>query len=162
MTAAGEPETIIPAGATYETGVAWTAQIVGGVPAVPGPAPFSISMLHDLVPAANGLVQAETLEVTGEITVLAGAPSAVSAGIALDATIADRAFSKWLAEQPRSSWVNANLFLQPGAIGVAVLPSVPYWAVELFREPRNWAIYYVDAMTGKVLDRNFCNIPCDR
>lgn len=164
LTAAGEPVTIIPAGATYETGMTWTAQIVAGVPAVAGPAPFSITVLHDLVAAANGLVTAETLEVAGELTVLAGAPSAVSAGSALDATIADRAFSTWLAEQPRGSWVNANLYLQPGAIGVdeAVLPSVPYWAVELFREPRNWAIYYLDALTGKILDRNFCAIPCDR
>lgn len=164
LTAAGEPETIIPAGATYETGMTWSAEIVAGVPALPGPAPFSISVLHDLAAAGNGLIKAETLEAAGEITVLAGAPSAVSAGSALDATIADRAFSSWLAEQPRTSWVNANLYLQPGAIGVdeAVLPPVPYWAVELFREPRNWAIYYLDALTGKVLDRNFCNIPCDR
>ena len=57
---------------------------------------------------------------------------------------------------------NANLFLQGRAFGVDVLPEVPYWDVELYREPRNWAVLYIDAMSGDVLRRNFCNIPCDR
>ena len=65
-------------------------------------------------------------------------------------------------KQPQDSWENANLFLQPGAIGVDVLPIVPYWSVELFRAPRNWAILSVDAAEGHVLKKMFCNTPCDR
>jgi hypothetical protein len=160
--APGIPRTTIRAGTAYETALTWTAEIVRGVPAVPGPAPFSIKVFHDHEMAGNGLIKADTLEVTGTITVVAGAPGAVSAGQAIDATLSDRAFAAWLSKQPRRAWGNANLFLQPGAVGVKVLPEVPYWDVELFLEPRSWAILYVDAMTGKVLRRTFCDRPCDR
>jgi hypothetical protein len=158
----GLPTTIIPAGTTYQTVLTWTAEIVPGVPAIPGPAPFSIVIVHDQRPAAGGMTMAETLTATGTITVVDGAPSAVSAGRALDAVLADAAFAKWLAKQPQKSWANTNLFIQPRAFGVAVLPVVPYWDVELYREPRNWAVVYVDALGGQVLRRSFCNIPCDR
>jgi hypothetical protein len=158
----GIPPTSIRAGTAYETVLTWTAELVRGVPAVPGPAPFTIRVLHDHVAAGNGLTKADKLEVAGTIAVITGQPSAVSAGQAIDAVLEDRAFAAWLARQPKRAWVNANLFLQPGAVGVKVLPVVPYWDVELFREPRNWAILSVDAMTGKVLTRNFCERPCDR
>ena len=158
----GLPTTIIPKGTTYETVLTWTAEIVPGVPAVPGAAPFSIAVLHDQRLAGMGMIHAETLQATGTITIGDGARRAVSAGQALDAVLADAAFAKWLAKQPRSSWENANLFIQPAAAGVDVLPAVPYWDVELYREPRNWAIVYVDAHSGEVLRRSFCNIPCDR
>jgi hypothetical protein len=160
--APGIPQTTIRAGTAYETTLTWTAELVRGLPAVPGPAPFSIRVLHDHELAGNGLIKADTLEVTGTITVVAGAPGAVSAGGAIDATLSDRAFAAWLSKQPRRAWVNANLFLQPGAIGVNVLPEVPYWDVELFLEPRSWAILYVDAMSATVLRRTFCDRPCDR
>lgn len=160
--APGIPRTTIRAGTAYETVLTWTAELVRGVPAVTGPAPFSIKVLHDHELAGNGLMKADTLEVTGTITVVAGAPGAVSAGRAIDATLSDRKFAVWLSKQPRRAWVNANLFLQPGAVGVKVLPEVPYWDVELFLEPRSWAILYVDAMIGKVLRRSFCDRPCDR
>jgi hypothetical protein len=156
------PATIIPAGTTYETVLTWTAEVVPGVPAVPGPARFSIAVLHDQRLAAGGMTTADTLTATGTITIVDGAPSAVSAGQALDSVLADAAFAKWLTEQPRKSWANANLFIQPGAVGVDVLPDVPYWDVELYREPRNWAIAYIDALGGQVLRRSFCNVPCDR
>jgi hypothetical protein len=158
----GLPTTIIPSGTTYETVLTWSAEIVPGVPAVPGAAPFSIIVSHDQRLAGGGMIQAETLQATGTITIGDGATRALSAGQALDAVLADAAFAKWLAKQPRKSWVNANLFIQPRAFGVAVLPDVPYWDVELYREPRNWAVVYVDAISGKVLRRSFCNIPCDR
>jgi hypothetical protein len=32
----------------------------------------------------------------------------------------------------------------------------------LYREPRSWAVVYVDAMTGNVLRRTFCDRPCKR
>lgn len=162
MGPSGSPWSIIEAGTTYETVLTWPAEIVHGVPALPGDAPFAMEVLYDLEATANGMVKAEVLEATGTISVRDGAASAISAGQALDATIADPAFMAWLMEQPEGSWVNANLFLQPAAIGVDVLPVVPYWDVELFREPRNFAIFYVDAMTGEVLRQNFCEIPCDR
>jgi hypothetical protein len=152
----------IPAGATYETVLTWTAELVRDLPAGPGDVPFSVQVQYDQE-AAGRLVKAETIEVTGTITIAPGGDApAVTAGKAIDAVLDDTAFSAWLAKQPRKAWVNANLFLQPGAVGVAVLPEVPYWDVELFREPRNWAILYVDARSGAILSSLYCNIPCDR
>jgi hypothetical protein len=156
------PTTIIQAGTTYETVLTWPAEILRGIPAIPGPAPFSIKVRYDQTQAGGGLIHAATLEANGVLRVLDGAPSAISAGNALDTALADPAFATWLTKQPKAAWVNANLFLQPAAIGVAVLPVVPYWDVELYREPRNWAILYIDAVSGEVLGRMFCDIPCDR
>jgi hypothetical protein len=161
----GEPgfeHQTIPAGETYESTLTWSAELVKDLPAGPGQMPFSIQVRHDIEAAGGGMYKAETLRVDGAITVLPGGPKVVTAGEALDAAIGDSDFSTWLSKQPRDSWENANLYLQPGAVGVDVLPTVPYWSVELFRAPRNWAIYYVDASKGTVLKGMFCDIPCDR
>lgn len=155
------PTTIIPAGTTYETFLTWTAEIVPGVPALPGVAPFAIRVAHDHVAEGGGMT-APTVGTSGAILVLdGGAPTAISAGQALDAALGDRQFAAWLEQQPRDAWVNANLFLQPRGFAEG-FPEVPYWDLELYREPRNWAVLYIDAMTGEVLRRNFCDIPCDR
>jgi hypothetical protein len=153
----------IPAGGTYETVLTWTADLVRDLPAGPGDVPFSISVQYDQEPAGGGMVKAETLEVAGTISITpgGGAP-AITAGKAIDAVLDDDAFSTWLAKQPRKAWENANLFLQPAAVGVTALPEVPYWDVELFREPRNWAILYVDAKSGAIIRSLYCDIPCDR
>lgn len=152
--------TIIEAGTTYETFLTWTAEIVPGVPALPGVAPFSIRVAHDHVAEGGGMTAA-TIGTSGAILVLdLGAPTAITAGQALDAALGDRQFAAWLEKQPQDAWVNANLFLQGRAFAEG-LPEVPYWNVELYREPRNWAGLYIDAMSGEVLRRNFCDIPCD-
>ena len=161
----GEPSQemdMIAAGATYETTLIWSAELVAGLAAGPGDLPFSIQVLHDLEAGGGGLIKAETLRVEGTITVLPGGPAATTAGQAVDAALSDPAFTAWLSKQPRDSWANANLYLQAGARGVDVLPEVPYWAVELFREPRNWAILYVDARNGSLLRSMYCDQPCDR
>jgi hypothetical protein len=149
-------------GATYRTDLTWTASLVRDLPATAGSAPFSIVIKHDLKAASNGMYQAKSLEVGGTITVLPGGPIPVSAGQALDAAIRDKLFATWLAKHPRKTWVNTNLFLQPGAIGVKVLPSVPYWDVELYAEPRSWVYLTVDASRGKILTHAVCNVPCSR
>lgn len=152
---------LIEVGTTYRTKLTWPAEIVPGVPAPPGPTPFAIQVPFDHEDAGNGLFRIETLEATGTITVLEGAPSAISAGQALDAALGDRQFADWLEQQPKDAWANTNLFLQGRGFAEGY-PEVPYWDVELYREPRNWAVLYIDAMTGEVLDRIFCDIPCDR
>jgi hypothetical protein len=156
------PTAIIEAGATYETELTWTAEIVNGLPAAPGAAPFSIKVLYDSETVAGGMTSAQTLETTGTITVLDGATGAVSAGVAIDAALGDPEFATWLAKQPQDSWANVNLLLQPRAFRVDVLPEVPYWDIELYREPRDWAVLFVDAVSGEVIGRIFCNTPCDR
>jgi hypothetical protein len=152
---------LIEAGTTYETLLTWAAEIVPGVPAAPGSAPYTIAVPFDHKEAGNGLFTVETLEATGTITVLDGAPSAISAGQALDAALGDPEFAAWLEQQPKDAWGNTNLFLQ-GRGFVDPYPEVPYWDVELYREPRNWAVLLIDAMSGEVLRRDFCDIPCDR
>lgn len=152
----------IPAGETYGTTLTWSAEFVKDLPAGPGEMPFSIEVQHDIEPVGAGMFKAETLAVDGTITVLPGGPKAVSAGQALDAAIGDPEFAAWLAKQPRDSWQNTNLYLQPPAVGVDALPIVPNWSVELFRVPRNFAILYVDASNGTVLKRIICDTPCDR
>lgn len=162
QSATGQAVAIIEAGTTYQTVLTWTADIVRDVPASPGSGPFSIEIRYDLEPAAGGMVSFQTLEASGTITILEGAPGAISAGRALDAVLGDPKFANWLAKQPQNSWVNANLFLQPRAFAADPLPEVPYWDVELYREPRNWAVMFVDAASGEVLHRIICEIPCDR
>jgi hypothetical protein len=149
-------------GDTYETELAWTASLVRGLPSTAGSMPFSITVQHDLQAAGNGMYQTKTLTIEGTIDVLPGGPNPVSAGQALDAALGDKKLATWLAKHPRKTWVNTNLFLQPGAIGVKELPSVPYWDVELFAEPRSWVFVYVDASTAKVLRHTVCDVPCDR
>jgi hypothetical protein len=156
-----DPATLAP-GETYRTALVWTASFVRGLPSTAGPMPFSIVIQHDVKAGSNGMYRVESLEVRGTIDVLPGGRAPVSAGQALDAAIGDKVFAKWLATHPRATWVNTNLFLQPGAIGVKSLPSVPYWDVELYAEPRSWVVVTVDAATGKVLTRAVCNVPCDR
>jgi hypothetical protein len=154
----------IPAGGTYTTTLTWSAELVAGVPAPPGEYPFSIRVLYDPQEVGNGMIKADTLEVEGPIVVLAGEEDgAISPGEALDVALGDAAFAAWLDEQPARSWENANLFLQPGGVNTApAIPEVPYWDVELFRTPRNWAIVLVDAIDGTILKTDFCNDPCDR
>jgi hypothetical protein len=161
----GEPSfatQTIPAGENYETTFTWSAELVKDLPAGAGEVPFSIEVQHDIEAEAGGMFRADTLSVDGTITVLPGGPKAVTAGEALDVALGDPEFAAWLAKQPRKSWDGTNLFLQPPAVGVDFLPVVPYWSVELFRVPRNFAILYVDASEGSVLKRIICDSPCDR
>ena len=159
---AGLTTSSLSAGATYETVLTWSAELVKGIAATPGQVPFTIQVRHNLEPAGNGLITYDMLEVKGTIAIVEGGASAISPGEALDAALGDEQFATWLRKQPRRSWENVNLFLQPGAIGVNVLPEVPYWDVELYRTPRNWAIVHVDAASGTVLRTDFCEDPCDR
>ena len=152
----------IPAGGTYATTLTWSAELVAGVPAEPGEYPFSIRVLYDQQAVGNGMIKAETLEVEGLIVVAEGKEGAISPAEALDVALGDATFTTWLGMQPASGWENANLFLQPGGINTApAIPEVPYWDVELFRTPRNWAIVLIDALDGTILRADFCNDPCD-
>lgn len=152
----------LAAGDTYETHLRWTASLVRGLPSMAGSMPFAIAIQHDPQAAGNGMYQTKSLEVGGTIAVLSGGPTPVSAGQAIDAAIRDKVLATWLTKHARKTWVNTNLFLQPGAIGVKSLPSVPYWDVEIFAEPRSWVILSVDASTAKVLSHAVCNVPCSR
>jgi hypothetical protein len=168
-------ELTLQPGATARGTLTWTAELVRGVPALPGDVPVRVEVAYDRpnpVPTPNcdpicgsTVLLWKGLTAEGSIRVAGDAPGVVTAGQALDALLADARFAAWLPLQPSSTWSNANLFLQSSPDGGGIVPPGPSWEIDLFREmgvPRNWAIGFVDAFSGEVRNIEFCNDPCDR
>ncbi|MES1239351.1 MAG: hypothetical protein ABUL57_00665, partial [Chloroflexota bacterium] len=140
------------------------------VPAPPGDMAFSVLVLHDPGPMPTGPCPcgrpvAQQLQVSGLITIAGNAQDLLSEGEVVDAMLADSRFSTWLATQPSRTWSVANLGLRNMGEAQGIVPPGPSWEVDLFREvgvPRNWAIGFVDPVTGQVLNLAFCNVPCAR
>lgn len=167
-------DTMLEPGGSLTESMTWSALLVKGVPALPGVVPFRVSISHDPTggppsyppgykgPLAMWLPTYEQLTVTGTIRIVGGAPAVLSGGQAIDAMLSNQQFANWLTEQPASTWSVANVFLQNPGKAQGVVPVGASWEVELFREvgvPRNWAIGYVDAFSGKVLSLRFCYAP---
>lgn len=170
-------DTMLEPGGSLTDSMTWSALLVKGVPALAGDVPFTVSLAHDPSgappsyppgyegPLASWFRTYRQLTVTGIIAIVGDAPSVLSAGQAVDAMLSDERFTNWLSKQPASTWSIANVFLQNPGKAQGIMPGGPSWDVELFREvgvPRNWAIGYVDAFSGEVLNLTFCNNPCDR
>lgn len=166
--------TLLP-GETNGKRLTWTAAIVDGVPALPGPVPIHLGLSYDRpdplpTPDCNPIcgmrvIPWKSQSVDGALRVDGNGPRVVTAGEALDAMLGDPQFEAWLPLQPSSTWSNANLFLQSLPSGAGIIPAGSTWEIDLFREvgvPRNWAIGFVDAFTGGVRNLTFCNNPCDR
>jgi hypothetical protein len=163
--------TFLGAGDTAEWTLTWPAELVAGVPALSGVAPFTVSMRYDpdrAVADARGIgilplrfQSWQQIAIDGALDVKGEAPRPLSAGQAIDVVLSDARFGAWLAQSPRATWEGANVFLQSWPKNEGILPAGPTWSIELFREPRNWAISQVQPYTGE-LRLNFCNIPCDR
>jgi hypothetical protein len=146
-------------GETATSTISWVPAIVAGVPALPGAVPFTITVNHDPAPrppepslapgaALPSYVESfQQLTVSGDLTIGGSAPKLVSAGQAVDALLANRTFAAWLAKQPETSWANVNLFLENFG-KTKVVPAGPSWDIEVFREPHNYAIGFVDPFTG--------------
>lgn len=168
------PDVSLEPGGTMTGSMTWSALLVKGVPALPGEVPFTVSAAHDPSgappsyppgykgPIASWFKTYQQLTVTGTIRIVGDAPAVLSGGQAIDAMLSNQRFTNWLTEQPASTWSVANVFLQNPGKAQGIVPAGPSWDVELFREvgvPRNWAIGYVDAFSGKVLSLTFCNAP---
>ena len=104
----------------------------------------------------------KALEVKGAIDVVGEGKALKGPGEAIDAVPADKTFGKWLARQSAKSWSNANLYLSSQAVAQGIMPKGPAWQLELFREPRNWAIASIDPFDASLIPVTYCNIPCDR
>ncbi len=107
----------------------------------------------------------EQVQVSGEVTVEPGDQRLKSPGQVIDALLADKAFSKWLAKEPKRTWSNTNLFLLSWPKHEGIIPKGPSWEIDLFREvgvPRQWAIAFVDPFDATVRSVTYCNVPCDR
>ena len=162
-------------GETITSTLVWSAELVTGVPALPGDVPFTITLAYDPLSAPpthpagyqgpiGGWVQSyKQLSVAGHIEVLGQAPSLLSKGQAIDAALSDPRLAKWLTEQPESTWSQVNMLLG-NFEATSVIPAGPHWELDLFREqgvPRNFALAFVDPFTGAV-KINFCETPCSR
>lgn len=168
----------LDARASLTTSLTWKAEIVDGVAALPGTVPFTITFDHDPLPRPSQptappsptpfrppglwIEQYHHLAVDGNLQIAGPAPKIVSAGEAIDALLANGGFADWLAKQPESSWANANLFLESYPTAEGITPAGPSWDIELFRNPRNFAIAHIDPFTDVVRSINYCNIPCSR
>jgi hypothetical protein len=170
-------DTILEPGDSLTESMTWSAELVKGVPALPGVVPFTVGVAHDPTgappsyppgykgPLASWSRMYQQLAVTGTFAIVGEAPSVLSAGQAIDVMLSDNRFTKWLSRQPASTWSVANVFLQNPGKAQGIVPAGPSWDVELFREvgvARNWAIGFVDAYSGELLNLTFCNAPCSR
>jgi hypothetical protein len=142
-------------GQTFESKLAWTAELESGVPALPGDVPLTIALMGPPGYPPTHVLQREEegygpgaaigeLNVTASIQVVGPAPKMVSKGEAVDAVLADPTFAKWLAEQPKSTWSGINLYFD-------FLYSNPVWWLDVFRgdTDRTTARAFIDPFTGK-------------
>jgi hypothetical protein len=167
--------TLQPGEAT-KISLVWTAELVEGVPALPGDLDFTVRVGHDPtcspppgftcgpLGSTGGAVTSwgwtfEDLKATGGMLRIVGdAPKVVTAGQAVDALLADHRFSAWLSEEPKSSWSVANVTLLNYGPAQGIVPAGPSWEVDLIREigvTRNLAIGYVDPFTGELRNLTF-------
>ena len=82
--------------------------------------------------------------VAGDIHIVGQTLKMVSKDEAVDAVLADPTFAKWLAEQPKSTWSDINLYFD-------FLYSNPVWWLDVYRgeTDRNTARAFIDPFTGK-------------
>lgn len=173
----------LKAGATTTAKLVWTADLVAGVPALPGNLDFTITVGHDPtcspppgfqcgpIGSQGGSAFSWRWKFTiltasgGQLRIAGNSPNVVTAGQAIDALLADRRFSTWLSKEPSSTWSTANLMLLNYGAAQGIVPAGPSWEVDLFRQngvPRNWAIAFIDPFSAKVRNLQFCNAPCSR
>jgi hypothetical protein len=170
-------ERTLAPGTSTNASFLWTADLVKGVPALPGEIAISVHVGHDPSgpppsppPGYTGVIGSwvkvyRQLTWTATIRIEGAAPRVLTPGQALDVMLADARFVTWLSEQPASTWSTANLLLLDQGPAQGIVPAGPLWEVDLFREmgvPRNWAIGFVDPFTGRLRGLTICDIPCDR
>lgn len=173
----GQVEALMAPGETLTSSMTWKAEIVEGVPAMSGRVPFRVTVSYERqndppsrAPDATGLVmswipQYKELTMDGSVTVVGKGRPLADPGEVVDAILADDGFARWLADKPRSTWTNTNLFLTSQRSAEGIAPAGPSWELDLFREngiPRNWAIAFIDPFDPTVRSITYCNIPCDR
>lgn len=165
----------LAAGQSVGRTMSWKAQIVGGVDALEGSVPFTVSVGYDqqngppsYPPGYHGPLISwspmfKQLSVSGELEVVGQRQRIVGPGEAIDSLLANKKFAAWLTDRPAATWSNANLFLYSSPRAEGILPKGPVWDIELFRERlRNWAIAFVDPFDASLMAVHYCNVPCDR
>ena len=173
----GQFEEVLGPGESVTTKMPWKAEIVPGVDALSGSVPFTVSAGYDLQngppsrdpgdtgPPGSWVRMYKQLSVTGTLEVIGDEPDLAGPGEVINSLLADRKFSRWLAQEPKETWSNANLFLTSSPAGEGIVPAGPSWDIDLFREvgvPRHWVIAFLDPFDASVRSVTYCNVPCDR
>lgn len=173
--ASGDFKELAP-GASVSHSITWTAEIIGGLDALPGPVDFLVSsgidpdrtepptIDSDGGPIGMWFPRYTSLSVTGVLRVDQPRQAPISIGEAIDSVLGDVRFTGWLASQPGGTCTGVNVLLQEGQAG-SLIPPGPNWEIDVFCEtgvPRHWAISTVDPFSAEVTGVNFCDIPCDR
>jgi hypothetical protein len=156
-------ERVLGPGETLTITSRLSAEIVNGIPALPGEVPLEITLLHDPVdsplvsPPAGGAEPppvsppaggAEPPRLPGlrigptwrqfdlrtSVRVDGDARHVLSIGETADAMLGDRRFATWLATMPARTWDVSNVFLQNNGKAEGIVPAGPSWEVDLFRE----------------------------
>jgi hypothetical protein len=168
---------VLDPGKSITSSLPWTAEIVPGVDALAGIVPFRVTAGYDQQngppsyppdykgPRGSWVAVYKQLEVTGTIDVVGHGRALAGPGEVLDSLLANAKFARWLTEQPRRTWSNANFFLTSSPKGEGIVPAGPSWDVDLFREvgvPRHWAIAFLDPFDASLRSVTYCNNPCDR
>ena len=112
-----------PGGSVTNT-LTWRPELVAGVDAIGGPVSFTVSAGYTEHadqptpkptdpggPMASRQLLFQQVQASGELTVMPGDQQLKSPGQVVDALLADKGFSKWLAREPKRTWSNTNLFL---------------------------------------------------
>ena len=168
----GQFEAILAPGESVTSSLPWKAEIIGGVKALAGSVPFTVTASYDrqndppsrepggissmFVPIYKQLVVSGAFEVVGE------GPALVSPGEVVDAVLSNKKYAKWLGDQPRATWSNVNLFLAPGRTD-GFPPTVPSWELDFFVEvgvPRHFALTFIDPFDASILLAQYCDVPC--
>ncbi len=158
-------EAIMAPGETVTSSMTWSAEIVEGVPAMVGSVAFTATVLYERQDRSSSLLAYKQFTVEGSVSVVGEGRPLADVGAVIDAVLADDEFARWLADKPRSTWTNTNLFLTSYRRAEGIVPAGPSWELDLFREdgvPRNWAIAFIDPFDASVRSITYCNIPCDR
>jgi hypothetical protein len=171
----GQFEANLPPGQSVTSSVPWKAEIVAGVGALAGSVPFTVSAGYDRQndppshPPGNLLPGMwypiyKQLVVRGALQVVGKGPALSGPGEVIDAVLTNKKYAKWLGDQPRATWSNANLFLAAGRKD-GFDPKVPSWELDLFVEmgvPRHFAIAFIDPFDASLLLVQYCDVPCHR
>jgi hypothetical protein len=176
----GEWEQRLNAGGRLIAEFSWKARLVPGIPVPPGEIDVEVTVAYDRQnqpPGGQGVrlpapaagtdtalwpANYKELQVRGRISVVGEAKPILSGGQAVDRALTDSSLAAWLVAAPRNTWANANLFLEAGFQSSFGFTVGPHWAVELFVEPRRFAIVYVDPWSGEILREDYCEAPCWR
>lgn len=160
---------ILNPGQSTSGSATWTKDFTPDVPVAPGQLTATITFNYDPLPipkpatvspssGADGLrppppmVVEQYRQLTTALgVVIVGDTSvapAISASEAVDAALRDPSFSAWLLQQPQASWINANLYLDTRG-----------WHVELFVQPRAFALVVLDPTDGTIRSVQVCAAP---